>query len=61
MIFDKTLLRLIFFYFLDEYRLNNFILDNYKILCYTLVTVKKGDIKNDFYHKGKQRQLFFFY
>ena len=40
---------------LDEYRLINFILDNYKNLCYNLDTVKKGDIKNDFYYKGKQR------
>ena len=40
--------------FLDEVRLINFILDNYKNLCYNLDTVKKGDIKNDFYYKGKR-------
>ena len=30
--------------FLDEVRLNNFILDNYKNLCYNSNTVKKGEI-----------------
>ena len=30
---------------LDEFRLINFILDKLEILCYTLVTVKKGDIE----------------
>ena len=34
---------------LDEVRLINFILDNYKNLCYNLDTVKKGDIKNEVY------------
>ena len=33
-------------YFLDEIRLNNFILDKLEILCYNLVTVKKGDRYN---------------
>ena len=33
------------FLFLDEVRLINFILDNYKNLCYNLGTVKKGEIK----------------
>ena len=32
------------FFFLDEYRLINFILDNYKNLCYNLDTVKKGEL-----------------
>ena len=31
--------------FLDEYRLNNFILDKLEILCYTLVTIKKEENK----------------
>ena len=35
------------FLFLDEYRLIYFIVDKLEILCYTLVTVKKGDIKNE--------------
>ena len=34
---------------LDEFRLINFILDKLEILCYTLLTVKKGDIKNEVY------------
>ena len=51
----KTVLCAVSFFILDEYRLINFILDNYKNLCYNLDTVKKGDIKNDFYYKGKQR------
>ena len=37
------------FYFLDEYRLIYFILDKLEDLCYTLVTVKKGDIENEVY------------
>ena len=32
-----------FWEFLDEYRLINFILDNYKNLCYNLDTGKKGE------------------
>ena len=31
----------------------NFILDNYKNLCYNLVTVKKGEIKNGSNENGK--------
>ena len=41
--------------FLDEFRLIYLGVDKLEILCYTLVIVKKGDIKNDFYYKGKQR------
>ena len=36
---------------LDEVRLNNFILDNYKNLCYNLDTVKKGEIKMNIDYK----------
>ena len=43
------------FFILDEYRLIYLGVDKFGIICYTLVTVKKGDIKNDFYYKGKQR------
>ena len=39
--------------FLDEYRLINFILDKLEILCYTLVTIKEGEIKNESNENGK--------
>ena len=51
----KTVLAPFSFLFLDEYRLIYLGVDKLGIICYTLVTIKKGDIKNDFYYKGKQR------
>lgn len=47
--------RFFFLKFLDEYRLIYLGVDKLRIICYTLVTVKKGEFKNDFYYKGKQR------
>ena len=46
-------MRRFFFYFLDEVRLIYFILDKLEDLCYTLVIVKKGDIKNESNENGK--------
>ena len=42
---DGAETRRFFWEFLDELRLINFILDNYKNLCYNLDTVKKGENK----------------
>ena len=43
---EKIALRRYFFrkYFLDEHRLNNFILDKLLVLCYTMYTVKRKEV-----------------
>nr|DAG55899.1 MAG TPA: hypothetical protein [Caudoviricetes sp.] len=33
--------------YLDEFRLNNFFLDKVKVVCYTLITIKKGSYPNE--------------
>lgn len=39
--------------FLNEYRLIYLGIDKFGIICYTLLTVKKGDIKNESNENGK--------
>ena len=42
-------MRCFLFYSLDEYRLIYLGVDKFGIICYTLDTVKKGDIENEVY------------
>ena len=46
-------MRRFFFYFLDECRLIYLGVDKLGIICYTLVTIKEGEIKNESNENGK--------
>lgn len=46
-------MRRFFWEFLDEYRLSYLGVDKLGIICYTLLTVKKGEIKNKSNENGK--------